>query len=160
MPTRPPVHRPHAATAGNVRRLYDRRRGSAAERGYDWRWQVYSEQFRREHPLCCGLPVAAGRLPAGCEVRRTLVDGAHHLRMHAVGCHGVTGHVDHIEPVTGPADPRLWDPTNHQPLSHSCHSFKTARFDGRFTGRTIARTKEKTNSTAPGGRQSGQAPAE
>lgn len=77
-------------------------RPSAAARGYDRRWQRYRLMFLRRNPLC-----------AGCQ------------RVSAE-------HVDHIQPVKGPADPLFWEPTNHQGLCASCHSQKTAREDGGF----------------------------
>ena len=39
---------PHAAAPGE----YDARRGSAAARGYGWRWQKARDAWLREHPLC------------------------------------------------------------------------------------------------------------
>lgn len=83
-------------------RAYDRRRGSSTARGYDWRWRKYSERFLWKHPVC------------------------------ACGCGQPAEEVDHIEPVTGPDDPRFWDPTNHQALSKTCHSRKTARENRGF----------------------------
>lgn len=42
--------------------------------------------------------------------------------------------VDHIIPVTGPDDPLFWEESNHQPLTHECHSRKTmAELRGRQT---------------------------
>lgn len=37
---------------------YDRRRPSAARRGYGSRWQAYSKAYLEEHPFCvqCGQP--------------------------------------------------------------------------------------------------------
>ena len=93
-------------------RQYDQTRGTAAQRGYDARWQKYSVWYRQRNPLCVHC-LAEGRL--------TSVE------------HG--GHVDHITPVTGPDDPLFWDPTNHQSLCTSCHSVKTASEDGGFGNR-------------------------
>lgn len=31
---------------------YDRQRGSAADRGYDYRWAKFREIYMRSHPLC------------------------------------------------------------------------------------------------------------
>lgn len=44
-------------------RDYDRRRGSASERGYDHRWSKASAGYRASHPLCVGC-VAVGRVTA------------------------------------------------------------------------------------------------
>lgn len=81
----------------------DEQRGSAAERGYDYRWSRYARMYKRANPLCraCAL--------------RGLVTPAHV--------------VDHIEPVTGPDDPLFWDQKNHQSLCESCHNVKRATED-------------------------------
>ena len=107
MPTRPPIHRPSGRTAAEDRRAYDHDRGSAAKRGYDARWDSYSRWFRRQHPLCVGV-LAGGR------------------RIHSRACRGFTECTDHILPVS-PADPRFWDPANHQPLSLACNTLKSKR---------------------------------
>ncbi len=75
-------------------------RGTAAQRGYNYRWQQARIAFLTEHPLCAD----------------------------PFGVHGVSfvaaRHVDHIRPHRG--DPRLfWDPANWQALCASCHSRKT-----------------------------------
>ena len=91
---------------------YDLLRGSASQRGYDARWARYSKQYRKDNPLCV----------------RCLEDGILNSIEHG-------GHVDHIQPVTGPDDPLFWEPTNHQGLCRSCHSAKTASEDGGFGNR-------------------------
>lgn len=85
-------------------------RPNSAARGYGSRWRKYRLAFLSRHPVC------------------------------ACGCgHGATD-VDHIKPVDGPDDPLFWDPKNHQPLTHECHSRKT-----------MAELKEKhTNHQADG----------
>ena len=88
-------------------RRYDEQRGSAAERGYDSRWQKYRLRFLAEHPLC---------------------RECWNTNKHAVPAR----HVDHIIPVSGPNDPLFWVPSNHQGLCHSCHSKKTAMENGGF----------------------------
>src|SRR5690606_28301072 len=82
------------------RATHDSARGTAAERGYDWRWARYAKQFLARHPLC-RVCQAAGRVAAATEV-------------------------DHIVPVQGAHDARFWDEANHQPLCRSCHAAKTA----------------------------------
>jgi len=52
-----------------------------------------------------------------------------------VHCGDVAEAVDHIQPVSGPDDPKFFEPENHQALCASCHSRKTASEDGGFTGR-------------------------
>lgn len=34
------------------RKAWDDRRGTPAERGYDWQWREFSERYRQENPLC------------------------------------------------------------------------------------------------------------
>ncbi|RXZ42693.1 HNH endonuclease [Crenobacter cavernae] len=95
----------YAQQAKQVRQQYDRGRGTAAERGYDSKWQKARAGFLRKHPLCvecdrCGSVTAA-----------TVVD--------------------HIVPHKGDRD-MFWDRSNWQPLCKSCHDRKTAREDGGF----------------------------
>jgi 5-methylcytosine-specific restriction enzyme A len=82
-------------------------RPSAAARGYGRRWRRYRLAFLGAHPVCqCRGPCC----PSGCNQLAT--------------------DVDHVQAVTGPDDPRFWDPANHVSLCHACHSRKTAREDG------------------------------
>lgn len=85
---------------------YDKYRGSAASRGYDAPWRRYTKRYLKAHPLCVACQ-AQGVVTASSEV-------------------------DHIVSVTGPDDPRFWDPSNHQALCKSCHSRKTARENRGF----------------------------
>jgi len=82
-------------------------RPSAAKRGYGYRWQSTSRGRLIKHPWCAD-PDKVHALPA----RATLTD--------------------HIIAVTGPRDPRFWDPKNWQSLCDSCHGRKTAKEDGGF----------------------------
>lgn len=84
------------------KRDYDRKRGTAAERGYDWRWNKYSRWYRMNNPIC-----------VMCR-------------------NGPSQHTDHIKAVAGPDDPLFWNPSNHQALCHSCHSRKTVKEDRGF----------------------------
>ena len=90
----------------DLKRSHDRSRPTAAQRGYGSRWRRYAKGFLRrpENAVCA----ACGRAAAT--------------------------QVDHIEPATGPADARFWEPANHQGLCGPCHSRKTATEDGRWTG--------------------------
>ena len=84
-------------------------RETAAQRGYDYRWQKVRAGWLRSHPLCVHCE-AEGRVVAASEV-------------------------DHIIPHKG--DRALfWDNTNWQSLCHSHHSKKTATEDGGF-GRAV-----------------------
>ena len=86
-------------------RIYNEKRGSAASRGYNSRWQKQSKLYIHEQPLC--------------------VDCLKHNRVRPAKV------VDHIVPHKG--DMRLfWDRTNWQSLCFSCHSRKTACEDGGF----------------------------
>lgn len=65
MPTRPPTFRPNGVRTKTERdREHDQRRGSAASRGYTWRWAKAAKTFLAREPLCryCALqgnPVTA-----------------------------------------------------------------------------------------------------
>lgn len=108
MPTRSPrvcskagcgkaAHGRYCAAHQDEGKAYDRRRGSAAKRGYGRRWREYTRWFlaQPENRLC------------------------------KCGCGRLSREVDHIKAVSGPDDPRFWDPTNHQGLTKECHSRKT-----------------------------------
>lgn len=98
---------------------WDDRRGSAASRGYTWRWSEYSRRAREDGPLLyCG-----DRMPGAPETTDSVC--AREGRATALAHGG--GVVDHIEPVDGPDDPQFWDRTNHQGLCHPCHNAKRQR---------------------------------
>ena len=83
----------------NRQRVHSPRK-SASRKGYGRKWQRYSQRRLARFPFC-ECPDCVGKYtPASC--------------------------TDHIEPVTGPDDPLFWAPLNHQSLSTSCHSKKTA----------------------------------
>ena len=104
-PTHKPSHAIRTYSQLKAMRQHGASRPSAARRGYNRKWAKYRAVFLREHPLCmCGPDCC----PDGCR------DDAE--------C------VDHIQPVeNGQADPKFWEPSNHQALSCRCHSRKTAR---------------------------------
>ncbi len=88
-----------------TRQQHDRYRGSAAQRGYDTRWQKYREQYLRDHPLC-----------VKCLKLNKLIESTV---------------VDHIIPHKGDMV-LFWDTKNHQALCKRCHDIKTATEDGGF----------------------------
>lgn len=100
MPFAPPIH-------GQAERLarqreYDRERGTAAERGYDRRWQKYRAWYLSQHPLC--------------------------VYCQAKGIVRAATVVDHIEPHKGD-ERKFWNEANHQSLCAGCHNRKTASED-------------------------------
>lgn len=108
-------------------KLYDDRRGTAAARGYNRRWDAYrswylDELFRRKVPRAglCGarLPSATLTSDSRCAQQDCIVLGTV---------------VDHIIPVTGPDDPRFYNPLGHQLLCESCHNAKRQRERGSAT---------------------------
>ena len=78
----------------------DRWRGTAASRGYGWRWQQARANYLAQHPLC-----------AMCELE---------------GRTQLATLVDHIVPVQGAEDPGFWNDSNWQPLCRPHHAQKTA----------------------------------
>ncbi|NSW92832.1 MAG: HNH endonuclease [Firmicutes bacterium] len=84
---------------------YDERRGTAAQRGYDVKWQRARKVFLTRHPLCVECQ-KQGRITSATVV-------------------------DHIMPHKGNQE-LFWDETNWQPLCKWCHDRKTAREDGGF----------------------------
>lgn len=104
---------------------YDDRRGTAHARGYGATWRHYTEWFRAE---LFRLDVTRAGL---CGARLPGAPPTHDSECQAKG-YVVPGHVvDHIVPVTGPNDPRFYDPTNHQLLcdgrGNGCHDRKRQR---------------------------------
>lgn len=101
-PAHPYEPRPKARW-GERDRERDKRRGSAAERGYDAAWHKLRRSILRRDPLCA-MCRQAGRVRAAMEV-------------------------DHIIPIAERPDLRLVE-DNLQPLCRPCHRIKTA-MDGR-----------------------------
>ena len=91
-----------AKCSRKLRKQQDSERGSAAERGYGWRWQKYLQWFWRqpENQLC-----------ANCEASGEWIEAT--LVHHIV--------------ATGKDDPLFWEPTNHQALCRRCHEVKHGR---------------------------------
>lgn len=90
-------------------RLDSMTRPNFRQRGYHSTWDTFAKLFKREHPLCARCLQAGIASPAYA--------------------------VDHIEPLTGPHDPRLLDPSACQSLCQQCHAEKTATEDGGFGNR-------------------------
>ncbi len=87
------------------RREFDRRRGSAASRGYGARWRRASKEFLKRNPLCVRCQEDDIVEPATI--------------------------VDHKVPHRG--DQQLfWNKRNWQPLCKQHHDRKTATEDGGF----------------------------
>jgi len=83
-------------------RTRDRRRGTAAQRGYcSARWRKLRAAKLQIDPLCsvCGV---------------------------------IAEHVDHLQAVDGRDDPRFWLWANLDSKCASCHSRKTIAADGGF----------------------------
>ena len=87
------------------RKVIDRERGTAASRGYDYRWQQNRKRFLADHPLC-----------VMCDVNGLVV---------------VATVVDHIIPHKGNAE-LFNDASNWQALCKCCHDRKTATQDSLF----------------------------
>ncbi|MGY4876495.1 HNH endonuclease [Vreelandella aquamarina] len=81
---------------------YDQRRGSAASRGYGYKWQKAREEYLREHPLCVFCQRRGKVTPASV--------------------------VDHIVPHKG--DLKLfWRRSNWQSLCKPCHDIDKQRLE-------------------------------
>jgi 5-methylcytosine-specific restriction protein A len=82
-------------------KFWDDRRGSAAERGYDYEWSKYSKWFLKqpENQFC---------------------------KLHLPGCAELSEVVDHIKPVDKD-DPLFTDRNNHQSACRHCNSVKGRR---------------------------------
>jgi len=105
----------HTAAPQAVRAAADRRRGTAASRGYDHRWQRARLAYLAARSYrCAGYAVAPG---ATCLTPASVVD--------------------HIVPHRGDSA-LFWAETNWQPLCKRCHDRKTATEDGGFRGAPAA----------------------
>ena len=86
-----------------MKSIYDKQRGSASKRGYDYKWQKARKQFLNEYPLCVNC------LKEGLTV--------------------IADVVDHIKPHKGDKE-LFWNRSNWQSLCKSCHDRKSAKEDG------------------------------
>ena len=91
------------------RKEAESRRPKDRRKPYDATWRAYSRDFLSRHRECEGP--ACMRLPWYARPTATQVD-----------------HKDGL----GPSGPRGYDDNNLSSLCASCHSSKTARFDGGF----------------------------
>lgn len=87
------------------RRDADKLRPNGYQRGYTAQWAKFRAEYLTFHPYCVSEKHIGQRVPAT--------------------------DVDHID-GTGRNGPRAYDEGNLQPLCHSCHSSKTAQYDGGF----------------------------
>lgn len=147
------AHRPAAREEqARANAAIDRRRGSAAERGYGAKWAAQSAAFRRRHPLCYGwlVPTAAWSEPRARELhalREAACEAGALADFHAPS--GTLGRwleqhriytwrplvvpklsaaVDHIVPHKGSRH-LFWSEWNWQALDERSHNRKTAMHD-------------------------------
>lgn len=93
MPMSPKQHRPEGY------RSYDQDRGTAAERGYNRRWQKARVIYLQSNPLCVACMRSGRATPATV--------------------------IDHVQPHRGDVN-LFWDSNNWQSLCKACHDRKTA----------------------------------
>lgn len=109
-------------------KAYDRRRGTAHQRGYTTsRWVPFTRWYRDEQ-IRLGVSRAGlcgSRLPGAPETADSV------CAQHGLTTYGRV--LDHIRPVTGPDDPQFYDITNLQLLCDGagmglgCHDRKRQR---------------------------------
>lgn len=104
MPERPNQYRPNTKRPSPSAAA----RGTANQRGYNYKWQRFRLAYLAQHPLC--------------------------VRCTAEGRTVEAEHVDHVDNL-GPLGPRGYDDTNLQALCARCHGKKTATEDGGNFGR-------------------------
>jgi 5-methylcytosine-specific restriction enzyme A len=97
------------------REAYDHRRGTSTFRGYGSRWERWrAAAIRRYRLVLCG-----DRPPQA----PTTTDS----RCRALGRVELGNQLDHITPISGPSDLRLFDAANVQYLCRQCHGAKSGR---------------------------------
>ena len=118
-----PVHsRLRAVLAERTRsRFRDRQRGSAAARGYGRRWVKFAAWWAGDlwHLRVPRAGLCGCRHPSAPMTTDSVCAQAHRPELATV--------VDHIVPIAGPTDPRLYDVTNLQGLCDRCHNQKRQR---------------------------------
>jgi 5-methylcytosine-specific restriction protein A len=107
MASRPPLFRPTArATRQEQSKVYDQRRGSARERGYNVRWEKARRTFLTRHPLCLGCEAVYRVEPAVI--------------------------VDHVIPHGGDSN-RFWDTSHWQGCCKWHHDVVKQRLEDRYS---------------------------
>ena len=108
MPTRPA--KPSKRNAPRVKPQYkanhDKRRGTAAERGYDWTWTKASRHHREHNPLCSYCFIRFARATS-------------------------TELTDHLYPHGGTDCPLLWDETYFVSSCQHCHDTYKRRIESQ-----------------------------
>lgn len=97
---------------------------SATARGYGYRWQKYTKQYKRDHPYCVALHCYEHNQIFKKGQAQHCPTCKQSLRV----CGRPAQCVDHIVPVKGPDDPLFWTPHNHEGLCYSCHGKVDQRF--------------------------------
>lgn len=127
----------HAVAQQERAREKDRERGSAASRGYGYRWAKTSQGFLRNNPLCRHC-ADRGRV--------TAAEVTDHIVPHRLAEALASGEPERIVEARS----LFWDRSNWQPLCWTCHSRKTAREDGAFGNRrALAGGSMQTSATDP-----------
>lgn len=107
-------------------RQRDQRRGSAASRGYDGKWNRLVAAFYAALVDAGIPPVCGATLPSVPPTGDSLCAAEGLQTFTPLDC-------DHIEAHEGQGDPRFWNMANLQLLCHGrCHARKTATKDGGF----------------------------
>lgn len=110
------------------RKVEDRDRATAAQRGYGSRWRTASKTFLARNPLCRHCAERGKAVPA---------EATDHVVPHRLFEALESGDADSIRQ----AQSLFWDTGNWQGLCTSCHAVKTNLEDGGF-GRARAKASE------------------
>jgi len=101
MAMKPKIHQPYKNSKSKVHKAsYNKLRKNKNERGYTYRWDKASIQYRKENSLC-----------VSCEANSIVKESEV---------------VDHIVPHKGDME-LFWNIDNWQALCKKCHDQKTAR---------------------------------
>lgn len=116
----------HTQVRTEIAREKDRERGSAASRGYGYRWSQTSKGFLKRHPLCIEC------MKSGRVAESKVTD---HIVPHRLAEALKSEDSERIQT----ARELFWDRANWQPLCYPCHSRKTASEDGGFGNQRMRR---------------------